>query len=332
MRSASWVMVATLGPLLVGCGGDAEPSKGSAGNGGALSNGGGATSGGGGGGGGAAGAVTSGGGGSAIGGGASPASCTGAFNAAEPVLRAPMDTSVNGVSLTADELELYYTRDFEVTATPTPEVVRRKRASKDALFGEAESLPELAGVCGDKLRIYPDVSEDGLTLYVTCTTRVDEGSEGVSVLRVARRAGRSEPFVLAAEPAGNVFAAAGIAADELTAYTDGEVFDTAPQMFTRSSKAEPFMGPMAVPGIDVPFRSPDVSSDGLTLFGAAGRDIIHIYRAHRADANAAFSTPEPIDLKLSEATIGAPNITAGCALYVVVVTSEGYTVQRALMQ
>ena len=85
------------------------------------------------------------------------------------------------------------------------------------------------------MRANPDISEDGLTLYVTCTREMPAGmSEGVSLLRVARRPDRSSDFTLEAEPAGGVFGAAGISADELTAYTDGEFFGTAPQLFTRA--------------------------------------------------------------------------------------------------
>jgi hypothetical protein len=257
-------------------------------------------------------------------------SCRGPYGQAVPVLLEDTGFSINGISVTADERELYYAR----AETSMPRVVvRRTRASTADVFGPVEPLPVLAGVCGDTQRANPDISEDGLTLYITCTEETPAGmSEGVSPLRVARRASRSSDFVLEAEPIGGVFAAAGISADELTAYTDGEFFDTAPQMFTRATKAESFSGPIAVPGI-TKLRSPDISSDGLALFGAASVDnMTQIVRAVRDSEGASFSEPAPLGLQTMPAAIamGAPNVSAGCALYVVVVLMSGeQTVYRA---
>src|SRR6185503_15023561 len=121
--------------------------------------------------------------------------------------------------------------------------------SRTEPFGPVEPLLELADVCGANPYVNPDVTDDGLTLYVTCTQDVELGlSEGVSPLRVAHRPDRNSAFTLETEPVGGVFASAGISADELTAYTDGEIFDTAPRMFTRASKTESFGEAQAVPG------------------------------------------------------------------------------------
>ena len=247
-------------------------------------------------------------------------SCSGPFGAAMPVLLEEPMVSINGISVTADEREIYYARQ---TAGELPAVVvRRTRASKGEMFGAVEGLPTLDGVCGANPRVNPDISDDGLTLYVTCTADVELGlSEGVSPLRVARRADRSTPFTLDPEPIGGVFASAGISADELTAFTDGEIFDTAPQLFTRASKSESFVGPQAVPGLATPFRSPDISSDGLSLFGAtrlAAGGFSAIARAQRASKDAPFMAPEQLDLQLGEVGIGAPNITPSCSLYLIV--------------
>jgi hypothetical protein len=131
-----------------------------------------------------------------------------------------------------------------------------------------------------------------------------------------------------------VFGAAGISADELIAYTDGEFFGTAPQMFTRATKAEAFSAPMEVPEIrSTGLRSPDISSDGLSLFGAVMIDeVSRIARAHRETQGAAFPEPVPLDLPIMPAVIGigAPNVTAGCLLYMIVLLMDGqYTVYRA---
>jgi hypothetical protein len=146
--------------------------------------------------------------------------------------------------------------------------------------------------------------------------------EGVSTLRVASRPDRASAFTLQAEPAGGVFASAGISADELTAYTDGEIYNTAPRMFTRTSKAESFGSePQPIPGIDVPFNSPDISNDGLVLFGAArgvSGNGSTIFRALRNDAGGSFAAPLELNLQLLPiGSIGAPNITPSCTLYMV---------------
>lgn len=266
---------------------------------------------------------------------AGPGSCHGAYGQPLLVLTVEPEALINGISLTADERELYYSRQ----KNSMQEVVRHTRASAGDMFGAVEPLPALAGVCGDLPNVNPDISEDGLTLYVTCTAEMPPPmSEGVSPLRVARRPDRSSDFTLEAEPIGNVFASAGISADELTAYTDGEFFGTAPQMFTRATKAEAFGGPMEVPEIrNAGLRSPDISSDGLSLFGAVTIDeVARIARAHRETKGAAFSEPVQLDLAFDlPATpvplgLGAPNVTAGCLLYVIVRLMDGqYTVYRA---
>lgn len=252
--------------------------------------------------------------------------CTGTYGAAMPALQEAMNISINGISLTADELEVYYARNDAAAPGAQPQIVRRTRSAKTQPFGDFEVLTALDGVCpADHLRVNPDISEDGLSLYVTCTRAIDDplASEGVSPLRVARRDERSAPFVLAPEQVGGVFASAGISADELTAYTDGEVFDTAPQLFTRASKAEMFVGPQPVPGISTPYRSPDISSDGLALFGATrnmATGTTAIYRALRPSKDSAFAAPVALELGLPVmSAVGAPNITASCALYFVAV-------------
>lgn len=253
--------------------------------------------------------------------------CSGAYNAALPIMLEDPGFSINGISLTADERELYYARGDTSTQPSLRQVVRRSRASTGVMFGAVEALPALDGVCGAAPFVNPDISEDGLTLYVTCTQDVPLGmSEGVSLLRVARRADRSADFTLEPEPIGSIFASAGISADELTAYTDGEVFDTAPQMFTRAAKTEPFGAAMPVPGIASALRSLDVSSDGLALFGATSiENVTRIVRAQRDSANASFAEPAPLELQLMPAVlgIGAPNVTANCSLYMVAILMDG---------
>jgi hypothetical protein len=334
----NWVLAGAVLCGVAGCGGDPAGPKAS---GGASAGGSAGTSpdaGSGGGGASSGGSATAGSssGGSAAGGG----SCLGQFAEARPVVAEDPMMNINGISVTADELELYYARGSSDGVTMQRQIVRRSRSAKSEIFGPVEPLPELAGVCGELPYVNPDISEDGLTLYVTCTQQVETGlPEGVSPLRVARRAARGGAFTLEAQPIGGVFASAGISSDELTAYTDGEVFDTAPQLFTRAAETDMFTGPQPVPGITTPLRSLDISSDGLALFGAANPGSgTAIYRAVRPSPSEPFAAPQELSLALRMVTaaqnpaLGAPNISAGCTLYLVVALQQGYFVFAAAPQ
>jgi hypothetical protein len=309
---------------LGGCGDDGEPSsdtRGAAGGGASATagtNGAGATAGTG-----------------AVGGGGS----SGVSGRAYPIFFEESGIQMNGISLTGDELELYYSRNY--AGSPISSVVRRRRATKTEAFSVPEYPQELADVCEPGERINPDVTEDGLALYVTCTQAVEIGtSEGVSTLRVARRTDRSSAFVLEPEPIGGVFASAGISADELTAYTDGEIFNTAPSLFTRASKTESFGEPQPVPGITEPLNSLDISHDGLALFGSATSAGAHgnvIFRVLRNEPSGPFGAPEQLDFELEQLVgapaIGAPNITPGGTLYLIVaVPFSSYMVYAAALE
>jgi hypothetical protein len=334
---SNWVVH---GVLLIGssaCGGE-EAARGPSGGGGSAGSAGAPTSGVAGASSGGAGALA----GSGPTGGAAVASgaCGGPYGAAAPFLQEDAPTFViSGISLTADELEIFYARNEAADPVTPPVVVRRSRANKDAMFGAIEPLTMLGGVCGTKLKVNPDISEDGLTLYVTCTDRVEDPSlsPGKSVLRVARRADRTSPFVLASEPVGDVYASAGLSADQLTAYTDGEFYDTPPRMFVRQSEHENFAGAgQTIPGITTPLRSPDISASGLQLFGAAvalGATVSSIHRFSRPSSDTPFGAPELLELGLPDPppSVGGANVTPSCALYLIGAASNTpYTVYRAL--
>jgi len=235
----SWgvfAMGATLGWFLAGCGGEGVTPGAAAG---AAGQGGGATAGSGGSagapGGGAAGTLSSAGAGQGgAAGSAAGKACQGSYGPLTPLFSEAAPLNINGPSVTSDELLIFYSLGDSSVPELTQTLRYRKRQSVAEAFGPSQSLPELANVCPPNQHVNPDISEDGLTLYVTCTPNVDVGlPEGPSQLRVARRNDRNSSFVLDAEPAGSVFASAGLSADELTAYSGGEVWGTAPQLFTR---------------------------------------------------------------------------------------------------
>lgn len=327
LMRGSWGVL-TLGAMLgcstFGCGGESDtPNAATSGAG----QGGGATAGSGGAAtaGGAAGAATSAGTGQGGAGGA-PGSkaCQGSYGPLTLVFSEPSFT-VNGPSVTSDELLLFYSVGDKTVTEVKQAVMFRQRQSVTDPFGPGLPLPELANVCSPNQHVNPDISEDGLTLYVSCTASIDVGlPEGPSQLRVARRSDRSSSFVLDAEPVGSVFASAGLSADELTAYTGGEVWGTAPQLFTRTAKTEKFGEAKPVPGFTSPLNSPDISADGLTLFGAAPsasttRQLVR--RATRTSSAENFGEPTALDFGLPDNTFGAPNVTPSCSLYLVMVAT-----------
>jgi len=306
----------------VGCGGTNDTSPSNAVGGADMSGGAATTAGGGSGGNPAAGAggdmMTA---GNATGGRATETkTCTGSFTAPELVLAEDPAFSVNGLSVTGDQLELYYSRHMRGSANAVETVVRRTRTSRAADFGPVEALPELNDVCQGARGANSDVTDDGLTLYVRCDVDVPAGqAEGVSPLRVAHRADRESAFSLEAQPVGSVFGSASVGADELTAYSNGDVSNTPPQMFARASKSEPFGGNATVPGFTMGFNSPDISNDGLAIFGSAQLEAgtpQTVLRATRRSTDLPFDAPAKLELGLGGAT-GSPTITPGCDLYFV---------------
>lgn len=293
-RVGAAILGVALGPLLTGCGGHTEKSGASA--------------------------TTDSGIGAAAsqGGEAAPArGCTGDYDPPQLLFDEAPLFYLGSPSVTADELQIFYSQG--VTANPGVEqtVVFRTRESQTEPFGPARLLPELAEVCPPSHQYHnPDISEDGLTLYVTCTAV--STSSGPSILRVSRRQAPSGSFVLDPEPLGFVFPAAGLSADELTAYTSSELGAAQPHLFTRPSKNEPFGPAQPVPGFTTPLHAPDISADGLTLFGslrAEGTPVATLRRASRTSITQDFGPPEELNFGMPMLKTGGPNLAPSCNLY-----------------
>lgn len=313
VRTFAWAMLGALLVTLSGCGGDeqgASPAVSGSGGMPSASGAGGVASGG---------VAATGGSGGAAGGPLANSTCTGHFPAASQVFVEETMIAMNGLSVTADELELFYTRGERGTTEQI--LVARKRASVSQPFGAFEVLPGLEGACVSPQRVNSDISEDGLTLYITCTDDVSTSqSEGMSTLRAARRSSRAGVFTLDPVAVGSVQASSGISADELAAYSDGQIFGVEPpRMFTRQDKTQVFASGQAVPGIGTPLGSLDISSDSLVLFGAAARASgtgRGIFRATRSAPDATFGALEELELGLP-GTLGSANITPRCSLYMI---------------
>jgi hypothetical protein len=318
-RGGAAILAVALGPLLTGCGGNTQRSGALATDSGIAA----ANQGGGGANGGSATAV----GGSAAmaeagslsaGGGAAPArGCTGGYDPPQLLFDEAPLFYLGSPSVTADELQIFYSQGVSANPGVEQTVVFRTRESQTEPFGPTQLLPELAEVCPPSHEYrYPDISEDGLTLYVTCSAV--RASSGPSILRVSRRQAASGSFVLDPEPLGFVLPAAGLSADELTAYTSGEMGAAQPHLFARPSKNESFGPAQPVPGFATPLHSPDISADGLTLFGSLrveGTPDTTLRRASRTSIAQDFGPPEELDFGMPMPKTGGPNVAPNCNLY-----------------
>lgn len=225
---------------------------------------------------------TAAGGSSGAAGGNGAVECTGAFGPPELLFS---DEDTGSLSVTADELELFY-------SSASGAKIRTRQVRGEA-FGEPTTLDQLANACeADKTIVTLDVSEDGLRLYFTCSS-YDTVGHAEEPLMLAERESRSAEFDVADEPVGFVTSSFGVSADELVVYSlqlDIDTVSGQTTMWERSSTDDPFGGPSAVPGITVQFAHPDESKDGLALYGALRPDY-RLAVASRRSAGAGFSAP-----------------------------------------
>jgi hypothetical protein len=190
-------------------------------------------------------------------GGSIPVGSCGPFGA--PVLVFTSPNVLSSVSITGDELELFYYLGTSALV--------RKRASAAEPFAEGVEVPELSAVCAASTTGPAfDITEDGLRMYIDC-------EDGPTPLFLATRSDRSSPFSVGAEPVGTTETSINVSADELTVYTvTTETQNWQAKMAVRASTAEPFGAEVPLPGITVPFRQAEISRDGLSLFGIVERD------------------------------------------------------------
>ena len=241
--------------LLAACSSDSDKEESCAGgacagSGGLGSVGGNAASGGGGASGGVVG--KGGGAGTATGGAAgstTSARCEGTFGASRTVFAAG-DTVLASLSITEDELELFY---VELLSEEERLISVLSRATKDAAFPSTGTrVPELQAICAAGNYPTLDVSNDGLRMYFICL-------EDSSPLRLATRASRSATWTVAPEPIGTVADSIGVSDDELTAVAVEDLLEAPrPVLYRRASRSEPFGSAQDIPLIPDAFRNPDL--------------------------------------------------------------------------
>ncbi len=243
--------------LASGCGGESrdEPEAPKAAAGSPAATTGGSSSGGSG-----AGGTSGGTGGAAVTGGASAMQrCEGSFGASQTLFnfKAAIGSSL---SVTADELEVFYVH-VNPTAN-THDIAVLKRTSKSTAFSGATVVSELQATCAAENYPSLDVSDDGLRMYFTCL-------DGPAPLRFATRASRSAAWVVDADPIGTVGDSITVSGDELTAVAVRDLsMNARPDAYVRASLPEGFGAATAVGGVDETFLNPDLSYDGRVLFGA----------------------------------------------------------------
>ncbi len=259
--------------------------------------------------GGAGGTTTGGAGGT--GGVPGPVDCQGSFGTPVPLVdngQYPLSSP----ALPDDELEMFVSVSPDGT---TFHFARTQRADAGQPFGPLQVVPELDAACAspDEARTI-DVSRDGLRAYVSC----DDGSGAAQPLQLFTRASRTATFAAQKSQGDTLGGSVALSADELSAYSSAYSNPGAALVATRGSRLVAF-GPAApIPGLEtVDVIAPDVSDDGLVLFGGLGGQ--QLVMATRSNAASSFGAPQ--NLTIPQDIAGAPHITHDChRLYYV-----GYT-------
>jgi hypothetical protein len=316
------VLVAAVLPL--GCGGDSDNEREPGGNAGTgmLARGG---SGGapiGGGGGGATAGVSNAGNGGA--GGNPTTDCSGSFGTPSVVLSVP-GLEIGSLAPSSNELELIYQAATQAE-TYTSHFYRSVRASKDVPFAPGTPLPELDAACADvTLGRSGDLSADGLTFYFVCY-RFDTEPDPMAELHVARRPSPSAAFVVDAMTYGTVRPGPSISTDELTLYTSSNFLDTmGVNTHVRTSTSTAFGSAAFLSALERVI-TPDVSSNGLFLFGSltGGEGPSALVVSTRASTSDMFAPHTPLLTAPDQTNIfGSPAISSDCrSLYYVSVNAS----------
>jgi hypothetical protein len=262
--------------------------------------------------GGAAGSAGTPGGGSA---GTTPLSCSGAWSAPKEILRPAPYSGLSSPTLSPDELEMFY---VESASSGTSYNFRRSiRSTKAAVFPAGDVVPELDAACSPAQHRNIDLSRDGLRAYFSC--QVDPTVATPEPLRIARRSAVGGTFVVDPQNYGMVGPSAAIGMDELELFSSEKtsVDPGPPRRYTRSSMSTAFGNPVSIPGLEsVGLIAPELSPDGLSMFGAISLSLVVVERSRPDAAFAAPTVLLPVDPMTT--VVGAPEIAQNCrSLYYV---------------
>jgi hypothetical protein len=232
----------------------------------------------------------------------------------------------NSLSVTGDELELFYVIDDTGGLPSSRRVVVRRRASTNEAFGQREEVDELVALCGDtQVTASLDVTLDGLRMYLNC--QEPDYSTELGPLRFAERSSRTAAWVVATEPIGMVQLSIGVSQDELTLFSSPATPGPS-SMFRRLSLVESFGEAEPIPGLDMVFTNLEPTSGGLQLYGAVPTEnlLSQLGIASRSSTADPFGTPavDGLPLPVAEMRDASPAVGAGCErLYFLRVPSAG---------
>jgi hypothetical protein len=223
--------------------------------------------------------------------------CEGSFGASQTLFNFRQNVA-SSLSITADELELFYVDVASGADTHVMSLL--KRSSKSAAFAEPTVVSELQATCAAENYPALDVSDDGLRMYFTCL-------DGPAPLRRATRASRSAAWVVDPDPIGTVGDSITVSGDELTAVGVRElVSNPRPDAYGRSTTAQPFGSGIAVAGVDESFMNPDLSYDGRVLFG-----VVRLTEGARISS---VSLDDDFGATAAPSTVGMPTPPPGATI------------------
>jgi hypothetical protein len=168
-------------------------------------------------------------------------------------------------------------------------------------------------------------------MYISC-------NDVVGPLRFASRPDRNAAFELSSETLGNVGASVTISTDELVAFSStANGVESLLLRSQRASTSEPFSDAVRVEEIGGVFRHPELSADGLNLFGLVSMPPVppsaaetwRIAVATRQSPTGAFSPPSSAGLPFPPPGQSdySPTVSADCSsLYFMRLASANATV------
>jgi hypothetical protein len=226
--------------------------------------------------------------GSSPGGAPGVADCTGTFGTEQVIVASSKSVILSSPTVPQDELELFFVRHDMNSGGGAPTVMRAQRATRDASFGTAAAVAEVASLCSSTQERGISITPDGLRLYVGCYTGTSTYTPGP--LKLAKRATRDGTFTADSGTYGTIGPQVDVTTDELTAYTSSEMNTTSPpRQYTRSTVTDAFANGQAIAGLEsVNLGAPFVASDGLTMFGSLD---VNVVAATRPAPGQPFGTP-----------------------------------------
>jgi hypothetical protein len=248
------------------------------------------------------------------------------------VYQAPAGADLGSPTVAADQLEMFF-EQTDPSAQGAEHFMRATRTAADGDFSNPAIVPELDAACASSDIRSISLSPDALRAYIVCYASQTTNSNGP--LQIARRASRTDPFVLDAMTYGTVGASVAPSANELQVVSSSEQDATGtapPLLYLRSSLNDPFGTGTPIPGFEqIYLVAPELGPDNLTLFGAVSGNIVV---ASRTNALSTFGAPMTVFASDGTTTFfGAPEVSGDCHylyyVHVSAATQLAYAIEMA---